>query len=73
MGKKTYKAVAEILHKRYVLANDDARTHLEWVMQDMAIYLQDKSKKFDYDKFMTACGHPKFQPKDTGNDTNSRS
>ena len=63
MGKKIYKAMAEILRKRYVLANDGARSQIEWVMQDMAIYFQDrdKKKKFNYDKFMKACGHPKHQ------------
>ena len=64
MKKKYYKAVAEILRKRYVLANDDARPHLEWTMQDLAIYFQDRNDKFNYDKFMTACGHPKFQGKE---------
>ena len=64
--KKKHVKVAAIIKKRYELArnNPAGMPELEWVMQDLANYFQDKdNKEFNYDEFMRQCGHPRFQPR----------
>jgi hypothetical protein len=62
MTRKDYQRIARVLHKLYHddLDEDGLGQDVTMVMEALADLFSTYNKAFDRKKFLTACGHPKY-------------